>query len=140
MKKEQESWKPTPEETAEYERKMEEQRKKYYDWGYFQHPKLTIGVLPPPGCFSNISKNGKPLSQAYITAKNGGKHAPLISRYRDTPTKEIQKSIWSHEKQIAKHKDKIMNSSKRIQAWDTLDPRHREHLVNAKWADEITMF
>lgn len=28
--KAQETWKPTPEETAEYERKMDEQRKKYY--------------------------------------------------------------------------------------------------------------
>ena len=30
MKKEQENWNPTTEETAEYERKMEELRKKYY--------------------------------------------------------------------------------------------------------------
>ncbi len=30
MKKEQENWNPTPEEIADYEQKMEEQRKRYY--------------------------------------------------------------------------------------------------------------
>lgn len=30
MQKEQENWKPTPEETAEYERQMKEQWEKYY--------------------------------------------------------------------------------------------------------------
>ena len=102
--------------------------------------KLTTGMLPPPGGFSNIAKNGKPLSQAYITARNGGKHAPLIRRYKDVSTKEIQKSIRSYEKQIVKHQDKIANPPKHCPDWDNFHPNRQKALVNDVWPKEIINF
>ncbi|QVL58018.1 MAG: hypothetical protein KFB93_02745 [Simkaniaceae bacterium] len=101
---------------------------------------LTTGMLPPPVGFSNIAKNGKPLSQAYINAKNGGKHANLIPECGGQSIREIKKSIRSYEKQIVKHKDKIVNPSNHIKEWDTLDARHQEHLVKVKWSEEIKIF
>ena len=38
MKKEQENWKPTPEEQADYEAKMEAQHEKYYGKGSWKNP------------------------------------------------------------------------------------------------------
>lgn len=37
-------------------------------------------------------------SEAYLTAKQGGKHADLIPKFSKKPTKEIEKSIRSYEK------------------------------------------
>ena len=99
--------------------------------------KLTTGMLPPPG---TIGKTAKAPSKAYEIAKNGGKHAPMITEYSKRSVKEIEKGIKSYEKQIAKHKDKIVNPSKHCQEWDTLEPRHQEHLVTVKWSEEIKMF
>ncbi|WP_316358460.1 hypothetical protein [Candidatus Neptunichlamydia sp. REUL1] len=112
----------------------------YSDEAKETRDKLTTGVLPPPGSFSNIAKNGKPLSQAYITARNGGKHAPLIRRYKDVSTKEIQKGIHSYEKQIVKHQDKIANPSKHCPGWDNFHPNRQKALVNDVWPKEIINF
>ena len=98
---------------------------------------LTTGMLPPPGVIGNAAKAP---SKAYEIAKNGGKHANLIPKCESQTIKEIKKSIKSYENQIAKHKDKIANPSKHIKEWETLDPRHQEHLVKVKWSEEIKMF
>ncbi|MDN3509127.1 MAG: hypothetical protein P0S93_03815 [Candidatus Neptunochlamydia sp.] len=87
--------------------------------------KLTTGMLPLPGGFSNIAKNRKPLSQAYIAAKNGGKNSGLIKEYAGKSTKEIQKNINSLERQILKHKDKIANPSKHYPDWNNFHPNRQ---------------
>ena len=79
-------------------------------------------------------------SEAYITAKNGGKHARLIELHGGKPAKEIQKSIKSLEKQVAVHKDKIANPSKHCSDWDKMDPRRQKAPVNKKWPAEIQCF
>ena len=79
-------------------------------------------------------------TEAYIAAKNGGKHAPLIRRCGEQTNKEIQKSIKSLEKQIIKHQDKIANPTNHYPDWHKLDPREREALINRKWPAEIQCF
>ncbi len=59
--------------------------------------------------------------KTYEIAKNGGKHAKMLSDYSNKPIKEIQNGIKSYEKQIAIHKDKIASSSKYCPDWDKLD-------------------
>lgn len=79
-------------------------------------------------------------SEAYIAAKNGGKHAPLIKLYSGKPAKEIQKGVKSLEKQITVHQDKIANPSKYCPDWDTMDPRRQEALINKRWPTEIQCY
>ncbi|WP_316359483.1 hypothetical protein [Candidatus Neptunichlamydia sp. REUL1] len=112
----------------------------YTDEAKETRDKLTTGVLPPPGGFSNVAKNGKPLSQAYITAKNGGKHSKLIAEYGGRSTREIEKSIRSYEKQIIKHKDKIANPSKYVPEWDSLHPNQKKSLLEKGWPKEIKCY
>lgn len=78
-------------------------------------------------------------SEAYITAKNGGKHARLID-FEQRSVREVQKSIKSLEKQIVKHQDKIANPSKYCPDWDTIDPRRKNALINKRWPAEIQCF
>ena len=98
---------------------------------------LTTGMLPPPGA---IGKTAKAPSKAYEIAKNGGKHAKMLSDYSNKPIKEIQKGIKSYEKQIAIHKDKIARPSNYCPDWDKLDLRQREALINKKWPSDIKGF
>ncbi len=79
-------------------------------------------------------------SEAYIAAKNGGKHARLIELYGGRSTKEIQKGVKSLEKQITNHKDKIANPSKHCPDWDTMDPRRKDALINKRWPAEIQCY
>jgi hypothetical protein len=82
--------------------------------------------LPPPY-----------ISEAYLAAKSGGKHAPIIDLYGGKTPKEILKGINSYEKQIALHQDKIMNPSKYYPDWNKLDPRRRQALIDKIWPAEI---
>lgn len=79
-------------------------------------------------------------SEAYIAAKNGGKHARIITEFSNKPVKEIQKSISSYEKLITEHKDKIANPSKYCPDWDIMDPRRKDALVNKRWPAEIQCY
>ncbi len=114
-----------------------EQADMYSADGKAARGEFTTGMLPPPGVIGNPSKLP---SKAYEIAKNGGKHADLIERYGNVSNKELQKSIKSYEKQIAKHKDKIANPSKHCPDWETMDLRHKESLVEVNWPAEIELY
>ena len=77
-------------------------------------------------------------SEVLKTAISQNKHVKMVVDYLDKPTKEIQKGVNSYEKQIAIHKDKIVNPTKYYPDWDKLDPRQREALINKKWPVEIS--
>ena len=77
-------------------------------------------------------------SEVLKTAISENKHVKMVVDYLDKPTKEIQKGVNSYEKQIAIHKDKIVNPTKYYPDWDKLDPRQREALINKKWPVEIS--
>ena len=94
---------------------------------------FTVGILPLPGL-------AKSPSEAYITAKNGGRHADLIPKFSKKPIKEIEKSIHSYEKLIAEHKDKIANPSKYCPDWDNFHPNRQKALVEKVWPSEIQCF
>lgn len=79
-------------------------------------------------------------SEAYIAAKNEGRHFPLIKEWSGKSLKEIQKSIKSYQKKIDLHKDKIANPSKYCPEWDTMDPRRQQALVNKRWPAEIQCY
>lgn len=79
-------------------------------------------------------------SEAYIAAKNGGRHARIITEFSDKSVKEIQKSIRSYEKLIAEHKDKIATPSKYCQDWDNFHPNRQKALVEKIWPIEIQCY
>ena len=79
-------------------------------------------------------------SEAYIVAKNGGKHASVITEFGGKPAKEIQKSIRSYEKLIIEHKDKVANPSKYCPDWDTFHPNRQKALVEKIWPTEIQCY
>ncbi len=79
-------------------------------------------------------------SEAYLAAKNGGKHADLIPKFSEKPIKEIEKSIRSYEKLITEHQDKIANPLKHYPHWNTLDPRRQDALINKRWPAEIQCY
>ncbi len=79
-------------------------------------------------------------SEAYIAAKNGGRHADLIPKFSEKPLKEIEKSIRSYEKLIVEHKDKIANPSKYCQDWDNFHPNRKKALVEKVWPAEIQCY
>jgi len=79
-------------------------------------------------------------SEAYLTAKGGGRHAPLISKFSEKPIREIQKSINSYEKLILVHEDKIVNPSKYCPKWDSFHPNRQRALVEKIWPAEIECY
>ncbi len=79
-------------------------------------------------------------SDVYKVAISQNKHAKMVRDYLDKPAKEIQKGVNSYEKQIAIHKDKIVNPTKYYPDWDKLDPRQREALIHKKWPTEIQVY
>ncbi len=79
-------------------------------------------------------------SEAYIAAKNGGRHAPLIPKFSEKPIREIQKSVNSYEKLIVLHKDKIANPSKHCPKWDSFHPNRQKALVEKIWPAEIECY
>lgn len=79
-------------------------------------------------------------SEAYIAAKNGGRHARIITEFSSKSVKEVQKSIRSYEKLIAEHNDKIANPSKYCQDWDNFHPNRQKALVEKVWPTEIECY
>jgi tetratricopeptide (TPR) repeat protein len=79
-------------------------------------------------------------SEVLKAAINQNKHVKMVRDYLDKPVKEVQKGINSYEKQIALHKDKIVNPTKHCPDWNKLDPRQCEALVNKKWPAEIKVY
>ena len=79
-------------------------------------------------------------SEAYIAAKNGGKHARIITEFAGKPAKEIQKSIRSYEKLIIEHKDKIANPAKYCPDSDNFHPNRKKALVEKVWPNEIQCY
>lgn len=65
------------------------------------------------------------------------RHIDTITKNLMKPRKEIEKSIWSYEKLIIEHKDKIANPSKHYSDWNDLDTKRRIALLNKKWPIEI---
>lgn len=83
-------------------------------------------------------------SDPYQIAKNGGKHFKTYKDYKDKPTKEIEKSLKSFEKNIELHQDKLKDPLQYIE-----DPVEREEFVNNEnkkkgvidhWCKEIQTF
>ncbi len=79
-------------------------------------------------------------SEAYLAAKNGGKHARIITEFGDKPIKEIQKSVRSYEKLIIEHKDKIDNPAKYCPDWENFHPNRKKALVEKVWPNEIQCY
>ncbi|MFI5334208.1 MAG: tetratricopeptide repeat protein [Chlamydiales bacterium] len=79
-------------------------------------------------------------SEAYIAAKNGGRHADLIPKFSEKPIKEIEKSIRSYEKLIVEHQDKIVNPSKYCPDWDNFHPNRQKALIEKIWPAEIQCY
>ena len=74
---------------------------------------------------------------AFEIAQAGGKHAGFLNNYLGKTAFELQKGIRSLEREIAEHLDKIAHPKKYISAWDSLDPRQQQALLNSKWPSDI---
>lgn len=74
---------------------------------------------------------------AYLTAKEGGKHSTWYKIYQNKPSKEIQKGIKSIKKEIIEHKEKIKNPEKHYPDFKNFDTRRQDNLINKKWPSDI---
>ncbi len=72
----------------------------------------------------------------YLRALLGGKHSPFLQNYLKCTNKELQKGIYSYDKPINLHNDKIANPKKYVPDWDDLDIRKREGTIK-KWQKDI---
>lgn len=88
--------------------------------------------------FSLPKKLGLPISRsAFEIALKGGKHSGFLKNNLPRSYEELQKGIFSFEKQIALHKEKVLFPSKHIKNWSYLDIRQRQALVREKWPSDI---
>ncbi|MES2273256.1 MAG: hypothetical protein V4487_03600 [Chlamydiota bacterium] len=84
-----------------------------------------------------ISQSESEVLKAAISQDN---HVKMVKDYLGKSVKEIQKGINSYEKQIAIHKDKIVNPSKYYPDWNELHPARRDALINKRWPAEIKLY
>lgn len=76
-----------------------------------------------------------PVSDAYAIAKAGGPHHGWLEKQRKLPTVKLLKSIRSLEKQIALHRQWIVDPYLKLQADTPLD--RVDDLVRSKWPHDI---
>ena len=78
------------------------------------------------------------MSNAYETAKAGGPHHGLWKNYRDRSIAMLERAVKSLEQRIAEHEAKIAHPYRCLQP--DVPARQVDHLVNAKWPEEIAIF
>jgi len=78
------------------------------------------------------------MSNAYETAKTGGPHHGLWKNYRNRPIAMLERAVKSLEQRIAEHEAKIEHPYRYLQP--DVPARQVNHLVNAKWPEEIAIF
>lgn len=83
-----------------------------------------------------IIKNIKIHSKSYEKAYLGGRHSGQLKTFMKQSPKQLQKSIYSFEKQIYKHKNWINNPKSKMDNWDKLTTKHQQNLIN-HWKKDI---
>lgn len=73
---------------------------------------------------------------AYEIAKDGGKHSGLLEQYTGKTTREIRKALSSYEKQVAIHKQKLVNPARFAERWSKMTAKERQGLMR-KWENDI---
>lgn len=76
------------------------------------------------------------LSPATRTALAGGRHSSLIRQFAARTTTQLNRTIRSLERQIARHEEKIRNPAQNMTRDDPNDPEAVQRAVRG-WRDEI---
>jgi len=105
-----------------------------------------VSQLEQAGILEKTIENAKKsLSEESLVTKNhtfqaaamGRGNAGFLRNNLPRSSKELQKGIKSCERQIALHKDKILNPEKYIENWCDFDPRRKQALIQKKWQSDI---
>jgi RHS repeat-associated protein len=72
----------------------------------------------------------------YDVASSGGRHAGQLKQFLSWSPKQIQTSIRTFEKNIAKHEGYIANPTSKAPGWDTFTPQHQANLLH-HWREDI---
>ena len=75
-------------------------------------------------------------SKIFEEAKNGGRHAGTYRQAMEKTDTQLDKSIRSHEKQVAEHQEKINNPEKYAPKWSKMEKKAQEGLLK-RWAKDI---
>ena len=78
----------------------------------------------------------KKYDEIFETAKNDGRHAGTYRQSMEKTDAQLDKSIRSHEQQVADHYDKISNPRKYAPKWNEMDKRVQEGLLK-RWQKDI---
>jgi predicted RNase H-like nuclease (RuvC/YqgF family) len=69
----------------------------------------------------------------------GGKHSGFYDNYVNRSIKELEKSIKSYKKQLAKHQDKLANPEKYVKDWHPTRVKGQEKQIK-DWTIEVNNF
>ncbi len=109
----------------------------YYidDYGCLHGGSLTVCV--GPGAIRQVgSKLLFAAKSATQIAREGGKHAGQLNQFLKQTPEQLQKTIRSFDKQIAKHEGWIKDPSSKVKNFNELSPEHQQNLLH-HWQQDI---
>jgi len=80
---------------------------------------------------SNVAKS------AFEIAQSGGRHAGQLKQFLKQTTEQLQSSIKSFNKQIAKHEEWIKDPTKKVENFYSLRSEHQKSLLK-HWNEDIS--
>jgi|GEM_PF-2281757 len=75
-------------------------------------------------------------SDAYNTAKNGGRHSGTLSNYQEKSTAELQRAEKSYLRQVELHQQKLRDPGQFVENWDNMRPQERSSLLK-HWGEDV---
>lgn len=76
------------------------------------------------------------VTNAYETAKRGGKHSGMLRQLDRLGSRQLEKAIRSHQATIDIHRQKISNPRSIVEDWDARSAEYQSGLLK-KWQAEI---
>jgi hypothetical protein len=108
--------------------------------GAFQSDSLgdTVGkVLAAAGPgVALVGRLAKTANGATQIAQEGGRHAGQLQQFPKQTPDQLQRTIRSFDKQIAKHEGWIADPSSKVQNFSQLRPEHQRNLLH-HWGQDI---
>lgn len=72
----------------------------------------------------------------YAIARAGGRHAGLLRIYERKSIAEIQRALWSYERQVKLHRQKSHSPEQFVQDWGTLRSHAQSGLLR-HWQEDM---
>jgi filamentous hemagglutinin len=69
-------------------------------------------------------------------AESGGKHAGQLKQFLKQTPEQLQKTMKSFDKQIAKHQGWIKDPASKVKNFNSLRPEHQQNLIH-HWQQDM---